>query len=193
MKKFAILVSGNGTNLQAVLDAIAEKKLNAEVSVVVSNVANAFALERAKSANTTAVFFPKNAFEKRADYDKRLASLVVAFQVDYVLLLGWMRILSESFLKNFTVVNLHPALPKTFVGTNCIEKQFYAFQKGEISECGIMTHFVPDEDVDAGPVIFAEKVPCFKSESLADFEKRIHKSEHQLVIKTVEYLIAEKR
>ncbi|MEL5720366.1 MAG: phosphoribosylglycinamide formyltransferase [Treponemataceae bacterium] len=189
MKKFAILVSGNGTNLQAVLDAIAEKKFNAEVSVVVSNVANAFALERAKSANTTAVFFPKKPFEKRSEYNKRLASLVTSFQVDYVLLLGWMLILTENFLNNFTVINLHPALPKTFVGTNCIEKQFEAFQKGEISECGIMTHFVPDEKVDAGPVIFAKKVPCFKNETLADFEKRIHESEHCLVIKTVEYLL----
>ena len=190
MKKFAVLVSGNGTNLQALLDAIEQKKLNAEISVVISNVANAFALERAKKANAAAVFFPKHAGEKRANYDARLADLVQSFRVDYVLLLGWMRILTERFLQNFTVINLHPALPHTFAGVNCIEKQFAAFQNGEITECGIMTHFVPDEQVDAGPVIFTAHVPCIKGEPLADFETRVHETEHRLVVKTVASLLA---
>ena len=191
MKKFAVLVSGNGSNLQAVLDAIAQQKLNAEISVVVSNVADAFALERAKSANTTAVFFPKRTGEKRFDYDDRLATLIASFEVDYVLLLGWMRILTKNFLQHFTAINLHPALPHTFAGVECIEKQFDAFQKGEITDCGIMTHFVPDEQVDAGPVIFTEKVPCTKGEALAQFETRVHEAEHKLVVKTVAFLLAE--
>jgi len=131
MKKFAVLVSGNGSNLQAILDAIAQQKLNAEISVVVSNVADAFALERAKSANTTAVFFPKRTGEKRSDYDDRLATLIASFEVDYVLLLGWMRILTKNFLQHFTAINLHPALPHTFAGVECIEKQFDSFQKGD--------------------------------------------------------------
>lgn len=188
-KNFAVLISGNGTNLQAVLDAIAKKELNIKIVVVVSNIKNAFGLKRAEKANIKSFFFEKKPEEKRSEYDTRLAKFLKPFNLDYVLLLGWMRILTENFLKHYKVINLHPALPKTFVGVNCIEKQFNAFQRGEISECGIMTHFVPDSRVDDGPVIFTKKVPCFKGESLSEFEKRIHNEEHKLVVKTVKSLL----
>lgn len=188
MKKFAILVSGNGTNLQALLDAISKNNLDIKIPIVVSNVAGVKALKRAENANIKTIVLEKKTNEKRFEYDKRLTEILLPFNIDYVFLLGWMRILTENFIKYFKIVNLHPALPNTFVGTNCIEKQFIAFQNDEIFECGIMTHFVTDEKVDRGPVIFEKKVPCFKGENLENFEARIHEAEHNLVIKTASYI-----
>lgn len=189
IKKFAVLVSGNGTNLQALIDAIETKKLPAEISLVVSNSADAFAVQRAQNARIKTIVLERKPGEKRNEYDCRLRETVATFAVDYVFLLGWMRILTNSFLQHFTVLNLHPALPDTFIGVDCIEKQFNAFQNGEIHTCGIMTHFVPDEKVDRGPLIFSQTVPCYKGERLECFEERVHQAEHALVVKTVEFLL----
>lgn len=188
MKKFAVLVSGSGTNLEALITAISQKKLNAKIELVLSNKPEAYALKRAEKAGIKNIVLERKSGEKREDYDKRLSELVQNFEVDYVFLLGWMRILTRFFLNNFTVINLHPALPETFIGTDCIQKQFTAFQNGEIKECGIMTHYVPDEKLDRGPVIFSQKVPCYNDDSIESFEKRIHEAEHILVVKTAIFL-----
>lgn len=190
MKHIAVLASGNGSNFQALVDAINEKKLDTSISILITNTNDAFVLKRAEKADVSRIFLKKEKGESRADYDKKLSNIVSAFHVDYVFMLGWMRILTENFLAHHRVVNLHPALPNTFVGTDCIQKQFEAFQAGSISSdsCGIMTHCVPDEKVDAGPVIFSQQVRCIKGEPLETFEKRIHEAEHLLVVKTAAFL-----
>ena len=147
-----VLISGNGSNLQAILDACKSGELNAEVESVISNKADAYGLVRAKNAGVEAIHFAKQGDESRNEYDARLAELVVSKQPDYVVLAGWMRILTSPFLNHFPdrVVNLHPALPGTFPGTHAIERAFEAHRRGEIQHTGIMVHLVPDEGVDNG-------------------------------------------
>ena len=127
-----VLISGHGSNLQAILDACAAGELFAHVVAVISNKAEAFGLERARRANVSAVSFPKRATQTRAEYDAELADRVASFQPDWVVLVGWMRVLSSAFLNRFPnrVVNLHPALPGAFPGTHAIERAFEAYQRG---------------------------------------------------------------
>ncbi|UTC68482.1 phosphoribosylglycinamide formyltransferase [Treponema sp. OMZ 791] len=189
-KKLVVLVSGNGSNLQAVIDGIKMSSIDYTIEAVVSNKKDAFALTRAEREGIKTLYLPFKKGSSRNEYDALLAEKVSGFKPDYVLLLGWMRILTDSFIASFKdrLINLHPALPGTFPGTEAIERQYEAFMKGEISRCGIMTHFVPDEGVDSGPVIFTEEVPIFENEGLEDFEKRVHEAEHALVIKTLQNL-----
>src|SRR5205085_6378965 len=119
MNRLVVLVSGNGTNLQAILDACASGVLPAEVVGVVSNVTDAFALERARIAGVPSLVCVKRKAQDRRAYDAELADVVAALAPDWVVLAGWMRILSSDFLARFPnrVLNLHPALPGAFPGT----------------------------------------------------------------------------
>ena len=102
-----------------------------------------------------------------------------------------MRILSSFFLSHFPnrVLNLHPALPNTFPGTHAIERAYEAYQKGEIDHTGVMVHLVPDEGVDSGPVLATQKIEFIKEEALEDFEIRVHKAEHSLLISAIEKIV----
>ena len=153
--RLVVLISGNGSNLQAILDACQSSELSASVVSVISNKADAHGLTRARDAGVEAIHFPKQKSESRVEYDARLAVCVSSFLPDYVILAGWMRILSSSFLSLFPnrVINLHPALPGMFPGLHAIERAFKAYQLGEIRHTGVMVHLVPDEGVDNGPVL----------------------------------------
>jgi phosphoribosylglycinamide formyltransferase-1 len=186
-KRLVILISGNGSNLQAILDACKSGELNAQVVAVISDKADAYGLIRAKNAGIEAIHFAKLGDESRNEYDARLAKLVASKQPDYIILAGWMRILTSSFLGQFPnqVVNLHPALPGTFPGTHAIERAYGAYQRGEIQHTGIMVHLVPDEGVDDGPVLATEIVPINKDDTLESFETRVHQIEHKILVKTL--------
>jgi phosphoribosylglycinamide formyltransferase-1 len=190
--RLVVLISGSGSNLQAVLDACASGLLNAEVVAVVSNTAEAFGLVRATEAGVEAVHFPKQKDEARPDYDTRLAALMAARNPDYVILAGWMRILSSAFLSNFPnrVINLHPALPGAFPGTHAIERAYEASRRGEIDHTGVMIHLVPDEGVDDGPVLAVESVPIHTDDTLESLTERVHLTEHRLLVKTLAHLIS---
>lgn len=189
--RLVVLISGNGSNLQAILDACKSAELNAQVISVISNKADAYGLTRAKNANVEAIHFAKLENETRQEYDKRLANFVTIKQPDYIILAGWMRILTSSFINPFPdkIINLHPALPNTFSGTHAIERAYEAYQKGEITHTGVMVHLVPDEGVDNGPVLAQQKINFIQGESLEDFETRVHQAEHKLLIKTIKELI----
>ncbi|HZU86728.1 MAG TPA: phosphoribosylglycinamide formyltransferase [Anaerolineaceae bacterium] len=189
--RLVVLISGSGSNLQAILDACAEKRLNAQVVAVFSNKADAYGLERARMANVPAHYFPKPKEQDRREYDTALAVKVAAYTPDWVLLAGWMRLLSNAFLEQFPgrVVNIHPALPGTFPGTHAIQRAFEAYQKGEISHTGVMVHLIPDEGVDDGPILAQQVVPILPSDTLETLETRIHAAEHQLYIETIKNFI----
>jgi phosphoribosylglycinamide formyltransferase 1 len=190
LPRLVVLISGNGSNLQAILDACKSGELNAQVVSVISNKADAYGLARAKDAGVEAIHFAKLENESRNEYDARLAVYVSTCLPDYVILAGWMRILTSSFLSHFPnrVVNLHPALSDTFPGTHAIERAFEAYQRGEIQHTGIMVHLVPDEGVDNGPVLATEIVPINKDDTLENLEARIHQTEHELLVKTIKTL-----
>jgi len=187
-----VLISGNGSNLQAVLDACQAGDLPARVVAVVSNQAQAYGLERARKVDLPALVIEKIREENRQDYDARLAIEVLKWKPDIVLLAGWMRLLGNAFLEHFPgrVVNLHPALPGTFPGTHAIERSYVAWERGEIDHSGVMVHLVPDEGVDSGPVLGVKNVAFRAGEKLEDFESRLHLVEHALLVDTLKQFIA---
>ena len=188
--RLVVLVSGNGSNLQAILDACGSQTLAAEVVAVVSNKHSVKALERAESAGVPAVVVSAVTGESRADYDTRLTSVVSSFMPDFVVLAGYMRILSMEFLSWFPgqVVNLHPSLPGDIVGVGAIEKAFAEFQNGTRDHSGVMVHFVPDEGVDNGPVLATARVEMAPGDTLEIFEEKMHRQEHQLLVKVLREL-----
>jgi len=190
--RLVVLISGNGSNLQAILDASASGELDAQVVWVVSNKADAYGLIRAKNFGVEAIHFDKRENETRREYDTRLADEVTGRQADYIILAGWMRLLSSFFLSSFPnrVINIHPALPGMFPGTHAIERAFEAYQRGEIDHTGVMVHLVPDEGVDNGPVLAAEIIPIEKDDTLESLESRVHQTEHALLVKTLKTLLA---
>ncbi len=192
--RLVVLISGNGSNLQAILDACASGELDATVVTVISNKAEAYGLTRARNAGIESIHFPKLETESRNEYDARLAAYVSTCLPDYVVLVGWMRILSSFFLSSFPnrVINLHPALPETFPGTHSIERAFEAYQHKELNHTGVMVHLVPDEGVDNGPVLATEIVPIFADDTLESLEARVHKTEHKLLVNILKELVEKK-
>jgi formyltetrahydrofolate-dependent phosphoribosylglycinamide formyltransferase len=188
------LISGSGSNLQAVLDACASGELPARVTAVFSNKADAYGLERARAAGVPAVCLPKPKEMEREDYDRELAVRVRAYEPDWVILAGWMRVLTSAFLDRFPgrVINLHPALPGEFPGTHAIQRAFEANRRGEIHQTGVMVHLVPDEGVDVGPVLAVEEVEIEPEDTLESLEAKIHAVEHRLLVETIKEVIAMK-
>jgi formyltetrahydrofolate-dependent phosphoribosylglycinamide formyltransferase len=192
VKRLAVLISGNGSNLQALIDNIAAGDLEAEIAVVVSNQADAHGLLRAVDAGIPTIVVPLAAATDpdRASYDVELAELVARYSPDLVVLAGWMLILGVGFLDRFpnVVINLHPAMPGAFPGTNAIARAHAAYQRGEIKNTGVMVHRVVPE-VDAGPLVTMEPVPIYPDDTVADLEERVHFVEHNLIVATVDMVL----
>jgi len=190
--RLVVLASGNGSNLQAIIDACETQALHAQVVGVVSDNHHAFALQRAAQHNI-ACHIVDAANTSRNEFNVQLASAVQAFQPDIVVLAGFMRLLTMEFLAHFPqrVINVHPALPGELPGTHAIARAFDEFIAGKRTHTGVMVHFVPDEGVDNGPVIESAVVPIHPSDSLADLEQRMHATEHQLLINALTQLTKE--
>jgi phosphoribosylglycinamide formyltransferase 1 len=198
MTRIAILISGYGSNQQAIMDAVAEGRLpGVEVALVVSNRKDAYGIQRAIERGVPVVYFPLAPYSKagrpREEYDADLASIVRAFDVTWVVLAGWMHILSGAFVRHFPsrVVNLHPALPGTFAGTHAIQRAYEAYRQGQIAHTGVVVHLVPDEGVDVGPVVATEKVPIHPEDTLESLEARIHATEHTLLVQALHDLLCQ--
>jgi len=192
----AILISGSGTNLQSIIGEVEAGRLpGVNLAVVVSNRRNAFGLQRAAQHGIpTELHLLKpyrEAGRSREAYDADLAALLQRYGVDWVVLAGWMHLLSMAFLEHYPnhVINLHPALPGHFPGTHAIERAFEAFQRGEVAHTGVMVHFVPDEGVDVGPTILQEEVPILPDDTLQTLEARIHGVEHRLLPEAIRRVI----
>lgn len=182
--RLVVLASGSGTNLAAVLDACATRRLEAEVVLVVSNRPDAYALERAAVAGVATAVRSHRGVD-RADYDRELADLVAGADPDLVVLAGWDRLLTNVFLSRHRVINLHPAQPGAFPGLGAIEAAYRAWTADGVTAGGVMVHFVPDEGVDDGPTIVWEEVPIEPGDSLASFEDRVHRTEHRLLVEAI--------
>lgn len=182
--RLVVLASGAGSNLQAVLDACAAGELTAEVVAVVSDRGEAGALTRAAAVGVPTVHVGQRAGELRAEYDARLADVVAGFDPDWIVLAGWMRILTIGFLGWFPnmVINLHPALPGQFPGTRAIERAFAEAGEGRRTSTGVMVHLVPDEGVDDGPVLATATVPIAPDDTLDTLAARVHAVEHELLV-----------
>ncbi|MBK8904635.1 MAG: phosphoribosylglycinamide formyltransferase [Anaerolineaceae bacterium] len=195
LHRLVILISGSGSNLQAILDAVECDRILAVPTLVVSNRKEAYGLVRAENAGVPTAYFPfkpyREAGQTREAYDADLAELIRPYQPTLIILAGWMHILSAAFLQHFPnrVINLHPALPGQFAGTHAIQRAYEAYQRGEIDHTGCMVHYTIPE-VDAGPVIAQAEVPILPNDSLADLEERIHQAEHELLVTAVQTVLA---
>jgi len=194
VKKLVVFISGSGSNLQTILDATAEGRLDAEVVLVVSNRKKAYGLTRAENAGVPTLYFPlkpyREAGQSREEYDAALAERVSKYQPDLIVLAGWMHVLSPAFLDHFPnrVINLHPALPDTFVGVGGIAWAFAAFQKGEIEHGGCMVHYVIPA-VDRGTVIAQAPVPILPDDTLETYGERVHATEHKLIVEATQQVL----
>lgn len=179
-----VLVSGSGSNLQALLDASAVGSLPADIVAVVANRPDVFALERAAVAGVDAAVLEHATDVERSSYDAELADLVASYEPDLIVLAGWMRLLTMSFLGRFPrrVVNLHPALPGELPGTRAIERAWAEAQAGTRTQSGVMVHLVPDEGVDDGPALATATVQIDPDSTFEDFACAMHLAEHKLLV-----------
>jgi len=183
--KLAVLVSGRGSNLQAIIDSIDQKELHAHISIVISNKIDAMALKRAKKHNIKTIFIdPASYLDKRA-YDKALVEKLKIFSVDLVCLAGYMRILGEEVIQTFKerIVNIHPSLLPAFPGLNA-QKQ--AIDHG-VKFSGCTVHFV-DSGVDSGPIILQSVVPIYDDDDEKSLSERILNEEHHLYPKAIQMI-----
>jgi phosphoribosylglycinamide formyltransferase 1 len=190
--RLAVLASGSGSNLGAILSACSEGTLHAEVVLVAGDKPNVGAFDRARAAGvpaTAVLEVPADKTQRRA-WAAELAEIVGVHQPDWVILAGFMRILPAEFLNQFPnrVVNLHPALPGEFPGTHAIERALAEAKDGLRKETGIMVHLVPDEGVDDGPVLSTQIVPILPDDDLETLSVRVHQAEYSLLVETLRTL-----
>lgn len=188
--RVAVLASGHGSNLQALLDRIATGHVQAKVVLVASDRPDAVALERARKAKVPAILaLPPEAGEKRAAYDARLLEPLLAARADILVLAGYMRIVGPSLLAAFPgrVVNIHPSLLPQFKGLDAVGQAHAA----KVAETGCTTHLVTG-DLDGGPILLQAGLKLHPGESVDDLRRRVLKLEHLLLPRTVQ-LFAEGR
>lgn len=192
MLKIAVLVSGGGTNLQAIIDAVAAGKItNTEISVVISNNPNAYALTRAKNAGIPGeVLVPKH-FESRALFNEKLLELVQSYEVDAVILAGCLLTIPESIVKAYPnrIINIHPSLIPAFCG-----KDYYGLKVHEgvlgrgAKVTGATVHFV-DDGLDSGPIILQKAVSVKEGDTPEVLQRRVmEEAEWELLPKAIDLL-----
>lgn len=175
--RIGVLASGRGSNLQAIIDAIEAGKLDSRLAVVVSDRADAQALERARKHGVGPVFLDPKAYPDRGAFDHALLAVLAAHRVKLVCLAGYMRVLTPAFVRALPgrIMNIHPALLPAFPG---LHAQRQAFQHG-VKISGATVHFV-DEGVDTGPIICQVAVPVIEDDTEETLAARILEQEHQL-------------
>lgn len=180
--ELGVLVSGNGTNLQAILDAASSGTLDARVRCVISNRAGAFALERAARSGVPALTIAHGAHPSREAFDRALVAALREHGAEWIVLAGFMRLLTPEFLRAFPgrVINIHPSLLPAFPGTNAIRQ---ALDHG-VKVTGCTVHFV-DEGVDSGPIIAQRAVPILPSDDENGLAERLHRAEHELFVEVL--------
>ena len=180
--KLAVLVSGRGSNLQAIIDSIEREELNAHISIVISNTRDAMALKRAEKHGIKTIFIDPTAYLNSKEYDKVLIEKLKEFSIDLICLAGYMRILGEEVIQTFKekIINIHPSLLPAFPGLNA-QKQ--AIVHG-VKFSGCTVHFV-DSGVDSGPIILQTAVPVYDNDDEKSLSKRILEQEHYLYPKAI--------
>ena len=176
-RNIAVFVSGNGTNLGAIIDSITAGSLNARIALVVSDKKGAFALKRARKAGINTLYADPKKFATKQYYEKFIIERLKKDNVELIVLAGFMRILSPFIIKKYKnrILNIHPALLPAFKGAYAIRD---AYSYG-VKVIGVTVHFV-DEKVDHGPIVLQGSETVSGLESIAELEKRIHKLEHKL-------------
>ncbi|WP_196587326.1 phosphoribosylglycinamide formyltransferase [Aliivibrio fischeri] len=189
MKNIVVLVSGNGSNLQAFIDACGNKIPNARIAAVISNKSNAYGLQRAIDADINVHSLNAKAYDSRELYDDALATLIDLHKPDVIILAGFMRILSEEFVTRYQgkMLNIHPSLLPKYTGLHTHQRAIDAGDK----EHGTSVHFVTPE-LDGGPVILQAKVPIFENDNAEDVASRVQAQEHVIYPMVANWLVEER-
>ncbi|UTZ27319.1 phosphoribosylglycinamide formyltransferase [Vibrio campbellii] len=186
MKNIVVLISGNGSNLQAILEACEDSMPNAQVAAVFSNKADAYGLERAKQFDVNGHFVDPKAFESREDFDAELMKQIDEYQPDVIVLAGYMRILSGAFVSHYLgkMINIHPSLLPKYPGLHTHQRAIDAGDK----EHGTSVHFVTEE-LDGGPVVLQAKVPVFEGDDADALAARVQTQEHKIYPMVTKWLV----
>ncbi|KKM98998.1 hypothetical protein LCGC14_1152290 [marine sediment metagenome] len=182
--KIAVLASGSGSNLKALIDSIKDGSLPAEIALVISNNPEAFALERAKREGIESRVVRESDFDSRENYDEELIKIIKDYNVELVVLAGYMLICSKPLVEEFygKLINLHPSMLPEFPGADAIGDALRSGAK----ITGVTVHFV-DEGCDSGPIIFQEEVVIKEDDTEETLAERIHTVEHKILPKAVKY------
>ncbi|TEW43378.1 phosphoribosylglycinamide formyltransferase [Psychromonas algicola] len=179
-KKIVVLISGSGSNLQALMDKLHKQQVDGqqvEIVAVISNKADAYGLERAREANIPAILVESKGITSREAYDSLLSAELDKLQPDLILLAGFMRILTTDFVNQYQgkMLNIHPSLLPKYQGVNTHQRAIDAGDK----EHGASVHFVTPE-LDSGPTVLQAKVPIFAEDTAQDLAERVLTQEHQI-------------
>lgn len=172
-----VLISGNGSNLQAIIDYIDTKHVNGRITAVISNNADAYGLERARQSGIQAITMDHRKYDDRESYDAALQDKIDSFDAELIVLAGFMRILTEDFVTHYQgrMLNIHPSLLPKFKGLNTHQRAIDA----KDTEHGASVHFVTPE-LDGGPVIIQSKVPVFENDTAAELASRVQEQERNI-------------
>ena len=186
MKNIAVFASGNGSNFEAIANAIKAGELRANIALLVCDRPEARVVERAKNHRVRVFSFSPKQFNTKADYEMRILEALYEAQVEFILLAGYMRIIGETLLNPYDgrIINIHPSLLPAFPGKDAIAQ---AFDSG-VSETGVTVHYV-DAGVDTGPIIAQCRVTVLPTDTLELLEKRIHQAEHTLYVQTLKEIL----
>ncbi len=184
--KLVVLISGSGSNLQAIIDACASKDINAEIAAVISNKADALGLERAQKANIPTHIVNHKEFDDREAFDKALVQVIDPYNADAIILAGFMRILTQGFTEKYLgkMLNIHPSLLPKYPGLNTHQRAIDA----KDAEAGVTVHFVTAE-LDGGPPILQAKVNINPEDDVQSLAKRVLIQEHVIYPQAVNWLI----
>jgi len=183
MIRIGVLVSGSGSNLASIIDACSKGRIDGKVAVVISNIADAYALKRAEDNDIPAEVIRHEDYPDRLSFDMKVVETLKNYQVDLVALAGFMRVLTPEFLDAYSgrVMNIHPALLPSFPGLGVRQK---AIDHG-VRFSGCTVHFV-DSGVDTGPIIIQAVVPVYPDDTEEELKERILKLEHQIYPRAIE-------
>jgi phosphoribosylglycinamide formyltransferase 1 len=181
--RMAVLASGYGSNLQAIIDALEKGDINGSLEIVVSDKKDAYALERARLHHIEAHYINPKDFNGRDEFDRAVIALLEERKIGLVILAGFMRLISPVFVNQFRgrIMNIHPSLLPSFPGLNGVEQ---ALEYG-VKVTGCTVHFL-DECLDTGPVILQDTVPVFDGDTVETLHQRIHSVEHRLYTRAIQ-------
>ena len=187
MMNVAVFISGGGTNLQAIIDAIKENKINGKIKLVFSNRKNAYGLIRAQNESIDTFYLNRKKFFSDEEYDERILEELERKNIDLIILAGYLNILSSKLVSNYSnrIINIHPSLIPSFCGDGFYGENVHkAVIKSGVKFTGATTHFV-DENVDTGAIILQDVVPIFINDDFETVAKRVLEIEHKILVKTV--------
>ncbi|MER2492061.1 phosphoribosylglycinamide formyltransferase [Catenovulum sediminis] len=183
-KNLVVLISGSGSNLQAIIDATKSGQIDGRICAVISNKADVYGIERAKKAGIKTHVLNHKAYASREAYDQDLAQVIETYQPDLVILAGFMRILTANFVQKFVgkMLNIHPSLLPKYQGLNTHQRALDA----KDTEHGVSVHFVTEE-LDGGPVVCQACIKVLSNDTAETLAQRIHAEEHIIYPKVVEW------